>query len=220
MQCHPLLFKSQHLVLSPERCFFWEDQKTLVLSDMHIGKAAHFRKAGIAIPQQVFQEDMHRLFQQIHFFSPQRIIVTGDLFHSEANLEHDWFSNWRKELAGIEFILVKGNHEILRNDVYQNLGIELVDKELEIDPFFFSHDLVKEKRDGFSFIGHTHPGIRIQGKGKQSFVFPCFYFTSDFCILPAFSKFTGKHVVDLQKGETAYAIVGAGIDQSIIEVIG
>ena len=163
---------------------------------------------------------MHRLFQQIHFFSPQRIIVTGDLFHSEANLEHDWFSNWRKELAGIEFILVKGNHEILRNDVYQNLGIELVDKELEIGPFFFSHDLVEEKRDGFSFVGHTHPGVRIQGKGKQSFVFPCFYFTSDFCILPAFSKFTGKHVVDLQKGETAYAIVGAGIDQSIIEVIG
>ncbi len=220
MQCHPLLFKSQHLVLSPERCFFWEDQKTLVLSDMHIGKAAHFRKAGIAIPQQVFQEDMHRLFQQIHFFSPQRIIVTGDLFHSEANLEHDWFSNWRKELAGIEFILVKGNHEILRNDVYQNLGIALVDKELEIGPFFFSHDLIEEKRDGFSFVGHTHPGIRIQGKGKQSFVFPCFYFTSDFCILPAFSKFTGKHVVDLQKGETAYAIVGAGIDQSIVEITG
>lgn len=215
IQCH-----QQKIWLSPDRCMFWEDQKTLVLSDMHIGKAAHFRKAGIAIPQQVFQEDMHRLFQQIHFFSPQRIIVTGDLFHSEANLEHDWFSNWRKELAGIEFILVKGNHEILRNDVYQNLGIELVDKELEIAPFFFSHDLIEERRDGFSFVGHTHPGIRIQGKGKQSFVFPCFYFTSDFCILPAFSKFTGKHVVDLQKGETAYAIVGAGIGQSIVEVIG
>lgn len=215
IQCH-----QQKIWLSPDRCMFWEDQKTLVLSDMHIGKAAHFRKAGIAIPQQVFQEDMHRLFQQIHFFSPQRIIVTGDLFHSEANLEHDWFSNWRKELAGIEFILVKGNHEILRNDVYQNLGIELVDKELEIDPFFFSHDLIEERCDGFSFVGHTHPGIRIQGKGKQSFVFPCFYFTNDFCILPAFSKFTGKHVVDLQKGETAYAIVGAGIGQSIVEVIG
>ena len=215
IQCH-----QQKIWLSPERCMFWEDQQTLILSDMHIGKTAHFRKAGIAVPQQVFQEDLHRLFQQIHFFSPQRIIVTGDLFHSEANLEHDWFSNWRRELDGIDFILVKGNHEILRNDVYRNLGIEIVDKELEIAPFFFSHDLVEEKLDGFSFVGHTHPGIHIQGKGKQSFVFPCFYFTSDFCILPAFSKFTGKHVVDLQKGETAYAIVGAGIDQSIVEVIG
>jgi DNA ligase-associated metallophosphoesterase len=215
IQCH-----QQKIWLSPERCMFWENQQTLILSDMHIGKTAHFRKAGIAVPQQVFQEDLHRLFQQIHFFSPQRIIVTGDLFHSEANLEHDWFSNWRRELDGIDFILVKGNHEILRNDVYRNLGIEIVDKELEIAPFFFSHDLVEEKIDGFSFVGHTHPGIHIQGKGKQSFVFPCFYFTSDFCILPAFSKFTGKHVVDLQKGETAYAIVGAGLDQSIVEITG
>ena len=215
IQCH-----QQKIWLSPERCMFWENQQTLILSDMHIGKTAHFRKAGIAVPQQVFQEDLHRLFQQIHFFSPQRIIVTGDLFHSEANLEHDWFSNWRRDLDGIDFILVKGNHEILRNDVYRNLGIEIVDKELEIAPFFFSHDLVEEKLDGFSFVGHTHPGIHIQGKGKQSFVFPCFYFTSDFCILPAFSKFTGKHVVDLQKGETAYAIVGAGLDQSIVEITG
>jgi DNA ligase-associated metallophosphoesterase len=215
IQCH-----QQKIWLSPERCMFWENQQTLILSDMHIGKTAHFRKAGIAVPQQVFQEDLHRLFQQIHFFSPRRIIVTGDLFHSEANLEHDWFSNWRRELDGIDFILVKGNHEILRNDVYRNLGIEIVDKELEIAPFFFSHDLVEEKLDGFSFVGHTHPGIHIQGKGKQSFVFPCFYFTSDFCILPAFSKFTGKHVVDLQKGETAYAIVGAGLDQSIVEITG
>jgi DNA ligase-associated metallophosphoesterase len=215
IQCH-----QQKIWLSPERCMFWENQQTLILSDMHIGKTAHFRKAGIAVPQQVFQEDLHRLFQQIHFFSPQRTIVTGDLFHSEANLEHDWFSNWRRELDGIDFILVKGNHEILRNDVYRNLGIEIVDKELEIAPFFFSHDLVEEKLDGFSFVGHTHPGIHIQGKGKQSFVFPCFYFTSDFCILPAFSKFTGKHVVDLQKGETAYAIVGAGLDQSIVEITG
>ncbi len=112
IQCH-----QQKIWLSPERCMFWENQQTLILSDMHIGKTAHFRKAGIAVPQQVFQEDLHRLFQQIHFFSPQRIIVTGDLFHSEANLEHDWFSNWRRELDGIDFILVKGNHEILRNRV-------------------------------------------------------------------------------------------------------
>lgn len=214
IQCH-----QQQIWLSPERCMFWEDQKTLVLSDMHIGKAAHFRKAGIAIPQQVFQEDMHRLFQQIHFFSPQRIIVTGDLFHSEANLEHDWFSNWRKELAGIDFILVKGNHEILRNDVYRNLGIELVDKELEIGPFFFSHDIEEKKRDGFSFVGHTHPGVKITGKGKQSAVLPCFYFTNEYCILPAFSKFTGKYIVEKKPGEKVYAIVGEGMASTIIEIL-
>ena len=85
MHLFPLTVSNQRLVLSADRCIYWEDEQTLLLSDMHIGKSAHFRKAGIAIPQQVFQEDLHRFFQQVHLFSPKKIIVTGDFFHSFAN---------------------------------------------------------------------------------------------------------------------------------------
>ena len=219
MQFFPLLIKDQKLVLSAERCLYWEDQQTLILSDMHIGKAAHFRKAGIAIPQQIFQEDLLRLFQQVHFFSPKRIIVTGDLFHSEANLEHEWFSKWRSALEGIQLILVKGNHEILHNHIYEKLGIEVVERELIAAPFRFAHDLNDDSDEQFFlFSGHTHPGIKIAGKAKQSFVFPCFYFTEAYCILPAFSKFTGKHLVEMKKGEQVFAIVGEGSSKSIVEI--
>jgi DNA ligase-associated metallophosphoesterase len=219
MQFSQLVIKEQKLVLSPERCLYWEDQQTLILSDMHIGKAAHFRKAGIAIPQQIFQEDLLRLFQQVHFFSPKRIIVTGDLFHSEANLEHEWFSKWRSALAGIQLILVKGNHEILHNHLYEKLGIEIVERELIAAPFRFAHDLNDDSDEQFFlFSGHTHPGIKIAGKAKQSFVFPCFYFTEAYCILPAFSKFTGKHLVEMKKGEKVFAIVGEGSSKTIVEI--
>ncbi len=219
MQFSQLVIKEQKLVLSPERCLYWEDQQTLILSDMHIGKAAHFRKAGIAIPQQIFQEDLLRLFQQVQFFSPKRIIVTGDLFHSEANLEHEWFSKWRSALAGIQLILVKGNHEILHNHIYEKLGIEVVEKELVVASFRFAHDLNDDSDDQFFlFSGHTHPGIKIAGKAKQSFVFPCFYFTEAYCILPAFSKFTGKHLVEMKKCEQVFAILGEGSSKSIVEI--
>jgi DNA ligase-associated metallophosphoesterase len=219
MQFSQLVIKEQKLVLSPERCLYWEDQQTLILSDMHIGKAAHFRKAGIAIPQQIFQEDLLRLFQQVHFFSPKRIIVTGDLFHSEANLEHEWFSKWRSALAGVQLILVKGNHEILHNHLYEKLGIEIVERGLIAAPFRFAHDLNDDSDEQFFlFSGHTHPGIKIAGKAKQSFVFPCFYFTEAYCILPAFSKFTGKHLVEMKKGEKVFAIIGEGSSKSIVEI--
>jgi DNA ligase-associated metallophosphoesterase len=219
MQFSQLVIKEQKLVLSPERCLYWEDQQTLILSDMHIGKAAHFRKAGIAIPQQIFQEDLLRLFQQVHFFSPKRIIVTGDLFHSEANLEHEWFSKWRSALAGVQLILVKGNHEILHNHLYEKLGIEIVERGLIAAPFRFAHDLNDDSDEQFFlFSGHTHPGIKIAGKAKQSFVFPCFYFTEAYCILPAFSKFTGKHLVEMKKGEKVFAIVGEGSSKTIVEI--
>jgi DNA ligase-associated metallophosphoesterase len=219
MQFLPFVIKEQKLVLSAERCLFWEDQQTLILSDMHIGKAAHFRKSGIAVPQQIFQEDLHRLFQQIHFFSPKRIIVTGDLFHSESNLEHEWFSKWRAALEGIQLILVKGNHEILNNHIYEKLGIEIVEKELVVTPFRFAHDLTHDSNEEYYlFSGHTHPGIKIAGKAKQSFVFPCFYFTSAYCILPAFSKFTGKHLIEMKKGEKVFAVVGEGSTSTIVEI--
>ncbi len=78
----------QTLWLSAEKCLFWEEKRMLILSDLHIGKAAHFRKSGIAIPGQLFEEDMKRIDRQIEYFQPRTLLVTGDFFHSEANEEH------------------------------------------------------------------------------------------------------------------------------------
>ena len=53
--------QEQHFWLSAHRAIFWEEQKALILSDLHFGKTGHFRKAGIAVPQQVYKEDLQRL---------------------------------------------------------------------------------------------------------------------------------------------------------------
>ena len=29
---------------------FWEEEKALIVSDLHFGKTGHFRKSGIAVP--------------------------------------------------------------------------------------------------------------------------------------------------------------------------
>ena len=59
----------------------------------------------------------------------------------------------------------------------------------------------------YTFSGHIHPGISIRGMAKQSLHFPCFYFADNYCVLPAFSRFTGTHGIDPQKGENVFAIV-------------
>ncbi|NIM36589.1 MAG: hypothetical protein GTN67_15060, partial [Hydrotalea flava] len=40
----PYLFQllDQHLWLSSEKCMFWKEEATLILSDVHIGKTGHF----------------------------------------------------------------------------------------------------------------------------------------------------------------------------------
>src|SRR3954464_3606206 len=87
--------------LSAQRCAFWEEQKALILSDLHFGKTGHFRKNGIAVPQTVFKEDLQRLTAQIQYFKPDYLIIVGDLFHSHENKEMEMFLRWRNDFKHI-----------------------------------------------------------------------------------------------------------------------
>lgn len=205
----PLKIKDQQFWISPGRSLFWEDEKALVVSDLHFGKTGHFRKAGIAVPPAVFKEDMQRLFDQIQYFQPESLFVVGDLFHSKQNRELELFQKWREDLNGIKIQLIKGNHDILKDKWYESAGIKVQKQSLQIGNFCFQHDMsaCDQGVDHYLFSGHIHPGIVINGLGKQSLKFPCFYFTKEFCVLPAFSRFTGVYVIDPKPGEDVFAIV-------------
>ncbi len=205
----------EHLVVSAERTLFWENESTLIVADLHAGKTGHFRKAGIGIPQQVYKDDLHRLLAQILFFKAERLVIVGDLTHSLINKEVDLFRKWRKDFSTLDVHLVKGNHDILEDTWYSEADISLSHKELLLKKFLFVHDVetdgITAAKGQYIFSGHLHPGIIIRGKGRQSLRFPCFYFTKKFCVLPAFSRFTGTYLVEPQKGEHAFAVTGKDI---------
>jgi DNA ligase-associated metallophosphoesterase len=205
----PLLHKlnGQTLWLSAERALYWEEQRALVLSDLHLGKSGHFRKAGIAVPQAVLKEDMQRLMTLLHHFRPEQLIVVGDFFHSHANRELDLFKRWRRDVAGLPIKLVRGNHDILKQEWYQEAAIDVIEPDLLLGPFLFTHDRCVNSEAPYTFCGHIHPGIVIHGLGRQSLRFPCFYFTPQYCILPAFGKFTGLAAVQPVRSDTVFAIV-------------
>jgi DNA ligase-associated metallophosphoesterase len=205
----PVLHKihQQHLWLSAQRSLFWEEEKALIVSDLHFGKTGHFRKSGIAVPQNVYKEDLQRLVSLLHYFKPSRLIVVGDFFHSHANTELDWFKRWRNDFSSLQITLVKGNHDILQEKWYDEAAIDVVHPTLQVASFLFSHDRCENKAGLYAFCGHIHPGVLIHGLGKQSLRFPCFYFAKDHCILPAFSKFTGAVGMDQSKAEAIFAIV-------------
>jgi uncharacterized protein len=204
----PLLHNlhGQKLWLSGERCIFWEEASALIVSDCHFGKTGHFRKYGIAVPQNIYKEDLQRLVAVLNFFKPAQLIIVGDLFHSRANLELDWFKKWRKNFSDTRFILVMGNHDILAKQWYEDAGIEIVKDRLKIGSFVFSHEHCEKEEEEFVFCGHIHPGILLNGMGKQSLRLPCFYFTSEHCILPAFSRFTGLANINPEGGDHVYAV--------------
>jgi uncharacterized protein len=207
----------QHLWLSPERCVFWEEQKALILSDLHFGKTGHFRKAGIAVPQNVYKEDLQRLVHVVQHFQPQTLIVVGDMFHSSANLELELFRKWRSDFSDLSIQLIKGNHDILHDNWYEQTQLTIHSQSLSMQPFSFTHDVTQNVslstslNDAASlpyiFSGHIHPGIAVKGGGRQWLRFPCFYFGNNFAVLPAFSRFTGTYLIEPKARENVFAIV-------------
>lgn len=182
----------------------------MILSDLHFGKTGHFRKAGIPVPQNVYKEDLQRLFHQVQYFQPSQLIVVGDLFHSNANKELELFSKWREDHAALPIHLIKGNHDVLKDDWYEATGIETSDG-LQLHNFSFVHDSEQAasctEKDHYCFSGHLHPGIVMRGVGKQTLRFPCFYFSEHLAILPAFSRFTGIAPLEPKANETIFVIV-------------
>ena len=208
-------FQKQTLWLTASRCIFWEEEAILILSDLHFGKSGHFRKSGIGIPQNIFKEDLQRLFSQVQFFKPKIVLIAGDMFHSSANRELDFFVKWRNDIPHVEFYLIRGNHDILSKKFYKENNIRIFENKLSIGNFCFTHDIAStcDDEDGslFTFSGHIHPGIKMNGLGNQSLMLPCFYFGKKHAVLPAFSAFTGLAKIRPAKSDHVFVLVDGSV---------
>jgi len=206
----PFTLLGQNLLLLPQKAIYWEQQKALIIADVHLGKVGHFRKAGIAIPRDMEQSDLATLSDLIHEYQPEKLLFLGDLFHSNMNNDWDWFILWRSQFPNLQIILVRGNHDIIADKHYQKLNIELHD-ELLMHPFLMQHHpLVDEQLQnagGYVFCGHIHPGVNLSGRGRQSITLPCFAFGSKQAVLPSFGKFTGKVAIRNQKADRIFAVL-------------
>ena len=208
------IFNQQTLWLSAARCIFWEEERALILSDLHFGKSGHFRKSGIGIPQNIFKEDLQRLFAQVQFFKPKTLLIAGDMFHSDENKEAGFFLKWRKDIPQTDFYLIRGNHDILPAGFYQKANITVFENKLTIKDFCFAHDAAGCDDKLFTFSGHIHPGIKMNGAGNQSIMLPCFYFGEKYSVLPAFSAFTGLAKIKPSTKDHVFALV----ENSVIKI--
>jgi DNA ligase-associated metallophosphoesterase len=200
-----LKINNQQFELLIQKAVFWREEKTLVISDLHLGKASHFRKHGIAIPNNSAKRDLEKLQDLILEFQPNTIIFLGDLFHSHYNKEWDDFIKLRKQFSEISFILIKGNHDILSPQHFIENNILIYDT-LEIYNILFSHEKKENTDCIFQFYGHSHPGIKIKGTGKLSVKLPCFAQQKNSLMLPAFGALTGLHLISKNDYEKIYAV--------------
>lgn len=199
---------SEVFVLDASKAMYWPSQQALLIADFHIGKINHFRKNGIPVPINAIEDNFNNLKLQIEKYSPERVYFLGDLFHSDYNLEWNLLQEVLDSYPEITFVLIMGNHDILPINIYQGSRLEIIPQSYVNEPIILTHHPMQTVPQGhYNLCGHIHPGIRLQGKGKQSIKLPCFYFNISQGILPAFGTFTGTSLIESKEDSMIYCIV-------------
>lgn len=201
---HTIRINGNAFELHPNGAIFWESKSLLLISDVHLGKVAHFRKFGAAVPRKAVHKNFMLMDEVVNYFQPFHICFLGDLFHSSLNKEWVLFENWVAKTAS-KITLVAGNHDIIAPEKFEELGIELFE-ELVIEGFLLTHH-PQNHQDFFNFCGHIHPAVQLQGFGRQRLKLPCFYKTPHQMILPAFGEFTGNHTLKPKKEDEIFVVV-------------
>lgn len=197
---------NERFVLYPQKALFWKSRQTLLLSDLHLGKVNHFRRAGIPVPSKANDHNLEILIDLIQACKPEKIVCLGDLFHSHYNAEWEVFGEVVRHFSAVSFDLVVGNHDIMGKYQYNRKRIALHDM-LRIGDFLFTHHPMEAVPGGaYNFAGHIHPGVSLRGKGRQAMTFPCFVFGDQQAYLPAFGKFTGLARIAPKKQDKVYIV--------------
>lgn len=195
------------LELLPEKCIWMKEKRLLIIADAHLGKANHFRRSGMAVPEKVNDKNTETLITLLQQRKPERLLFLGDLFHSVYNEEWEVFGQVRRAFPQCSFELVIGNHDILGAHQYEKHQILTYPTEVEVGDLFLTHEPVEEIPAGkFNLCGHIHPAVHLQGTARQSMMLPCFYFSKQQAILPAFGSFTGLARVRPVAGDRIFVI--------------
>lgn len=198
---------SERMKLLPDKALWLRNQKIVLIADLHLGKINHFRRSGIPVPQKANDKNTEILISILQHTKPDRLIFLGDLFHSHYNEEWEVLGQVRKHFTACSFELVVGNHDILSHVQYERHDMIMHRTELTINNFMLTHEPMPAVPKGFyNLCGHIHPAVTLRGTGKQSVTLPCFYFTKNQGILPAFGSFTGTARIVPAKEDRIYAI--------------
>jgi len=187
---------SSTLILTPEGAAFFPGTATLVLSDVHLGKAATFRSSGIPIPEGDDQYDLARIRHLVTDWEAKRLVIAGDLFHARSGASDmliQSMSDWLK-LLEVPVTLVLGNHDLPLRRRCAMLPMELCEST-EIEGVEVIHDPADASDSQPALCGHIHPVVKLSAPCQPAIRLACFHLTQQILTLPAFGSLTGGREV-------------------------
>lgn len=187
---------SERLWLLPERAVWLPQARTLLLADLHLGKAETFQAHGIPLPSDGDAGTLNTLLELAARWRPAQVLLLGDLIHGRLGLTGELRQKLAAlpELLGARLRLVGGNHE--RGSWLEGLRCE---PPMALGALWLSHE--PESRAGLLNVsGHRHP-VAVLGQGAERLRLPCFAYdeAAQRLTLPSFGELTGGHPTDAEE---------------------
>jgi len=202
----PWFWRGHRLDLLAERAVWDPQQRTLLVADLHLGKAEVFQAHGVALPSDGDATTLNSLLELAQRFSPLQVVVLGDLIHGRAGLTVELREKLAAlpELLGCPLRLIDGNHE--RGSWLEGLRREASGP---LGPIWLSH-APEARSERLNLCGHLHP-VAVVGRGADRLRLPCFAFRrgqqhgpaeqqGDQLVLPSFGHLTGGHPCSESEG--------------------
>src|SRR5690348_8775020 len=165
---------------------YWEHERLLVVSDLHLEKGSSFATRGVLLPPYDTAATLTRLAAVIMRHNPHMVIALGDSFHDRSAHERLSASD-RQTLVTLQaprdWIWISGNHDPA---LPSSLG-GVVAAEVAIGPIVFRHEPTGAAGE---IAGHLHPKARVSTRGR-SVERRCFACDGDRAVMPAFGAYTG-----------------------------
>jgi DNA ligase-associated metallophosphoesterase len=200
-----IVIAGETLQLLPQRALYWPARRTLMIADIHFGKAAAFRARGVPVPHGTTAQNLALIDMLLQAHAVEHIVFLGDFLHSRAvqgSASLGTLQQWRGMHAHLKLTLVRGNHDAHAGDPPAALEMDIVDEPFCIGPFACCHH-PEPRAEGYVLAGHVHPVYRLSA-GGDSLRLPCFLFGDGYAVLPSFGAFTGGYLVMPKEGERLF----------------
>lgn len=204
-----ITWRGEALQLRPERGVYLPERGALLVADVHVGKAEAFQRRGVPVPSGVGDADLVRLSSLLDACGARSLWVLGDLVHDRDALDTDGLDRLRARHVGLDFHVVRGNHDRHLEELPPAWGFEVHASTATLGPFALRHEPEGSEGDLYTLCGHLHPMTKLRGGGDQ-LLLPCFQFGPRIGLLPAFTSWSSGVRVEPQDGET-YVIAGDAV---------
>ncbi|MDP1599076.1 ligase-associated DNA damage response endonuclease PdeM [Phenylobacterium sp.] len=165
-----------------------EEQRTLVVADLHLEKGSAYAMRGQMLPPYDTRETLRRLQAEVMATLPDAVVLLGDTFHdrkSEDRLARDDAQTLRSLAGATRLIWVIGNHDA---DGPRALPGDVAD-ELSVAGLTLRHEPVEGPQVG-EVAGHLHPCARVVAS-RGSVRRRCFVTDGSRMVVPAFGAYAG-----------------------------